>query len=236
MDVAHPVRSGHRAETAEAVGVGRLSVRGLTKRWGVLTVVDDVELALQPSTLVSLVGANGTGKTTFLRIVAGLIAPDAGTVAVDGLDPVRDRRRYQERIGFLSAAQTGLYARFSVARHLEYWASLAFVERSQRADAVDRMLDGFALRPIAAQRADRLSMGQRQRVRLAMTFLHEPRLVLLDEPRNSLDDEGREALVGVVTAFVERGGSVVWCAPGVEEVDAPVSRSLVLAHGRLVDG
>jgi ABC-2 type transport system ATP-binding protein len=233
--VAAGVHSAHRAAEREAHAVSgeRLEVRAVTKRWAGTPVLDDVSLALEPATLVSLVGSNGTGKTTLLRIVAGLIAPDAGTVSVEGLDPTRDRREYQRRIGFLSASQTGLYARFSVVHHLEYWARVSFVPRGRRAAAVERMLECFKLAPIARQRADRLSMGQRQRVRLAMTFLHDPQLVLLDEPRNSLDDEARTALLSVLAEFVSGGGTALWCAPTVDEVDARANRSFTLVAGRL---
>jgi ABC-2 type transport system ATP-binding protein len=233
--VAAGVHGAHRAAEREAQAVSgeRLDVRAVTKRWAGTAVLDDLSLALEPATLVSLVGSNGTGKTTLLRIVAGLIAPDAGTVSVEGLDPARDRREYQRRIGFLSAAQTGLYARFTVANHLEYWARVSFVPRGRRAEAVERALGRFDLAPIARQRADRLSMGQRQRVRLAMTFLHDPALVLLDEPRNSLDDEARGALLRVLDDFVSAGGTAVWCAPSADEVDAPATRSFTLVGGRL---
>lgn len=238
MRVGTSARIPSQAEGEPRPGVfaaERLAVRAVSKSWdrGRQRVLDAVDLVLEPGMLTSLVGSNGAGKTTFLRIVAGLIAPDSGTVTVDGLQPERDRREYQRRIGFLSAGQTGLYARFTVIQHLRYWARIAFVDRGRRAAAVERSLERFALEPIASKRADRLSMGQRQRVRLAMTFLHEPRLVLLDEPRASLDDDGRGALVATLDAFVGDGGAAIWCAPAADEIELPVAHALTLANGRL---
>jgi ABC-2 type transport system ATP-binding protein len=216
-------------------GTERLVVRGVCKSWnGVrFPILDSIELALEPGRLVSLVGANGAGKTTLLRIVAGLISPDTGTVVVDGLSPRSQRREYHRRIGFLTAGQSGLYARFSVQDHLEYWARIAFVPRRERRKAVDRTLRRFGLERMSTQRADRLSMGQRQRVRLAMTFLHDPSLVLLDEPHTSLDPDGLELLHEAVSTFVERGGTGIWCAPAAAEVHVSVDAALVLADGRL---
>ena len=162
-------------------------------------MLDDVALSLAPGTLASLTGVNGVGKTTLLRIVGGLIAPDSGTVTVDGLAVESQRREYQRRIGLLTAGQTGLYARLGARHHLELWARIAFVPRPERRERVERALGLFGLDGFATKRADRLSTGQRQRLRLAMTFLHEPRLVLLDEPATSLDAVGIETLRSAVS-------------------------------------
>jgi heme ABC exporter ATP-binding subunit CcmA len=210
-------------------------VRDVSKSWngGRDRILDSIALALAPGQLVSLVGANGAGKTTLLRIVAGLISPDAGTVAVDGLSPRSARREYHRRVGFLTAGQSGLYARFSVRDHLEYWARIAFVPRRQRRGAVERALQRFGLETMSAQRADRLSMGQRQRLRLAMTFLHDPSLVLLDEPHTSLDPDGLELLTEAVSGFVANGGTAIWCAPAAAEVQLRVDSAFMLADGRV---
>lgn len=227
---------GVQAARTPAIAGPRLAIRGVSKTWaqGGPKVLDDVDLVLGPGTLASLVGANGAGKTTLLRIVAGLISADGGSVAVEGLDPVADRRAYQQSIGFVPAGQTGLYARFSVRGHLAYWARIAFVRRSRRQEAIRRMIDSFELAEIAEQRVDRLSMGQRQRLRLAMGFLHEPCVVLLDEPRNSLDEQGRRALDKLLSGFLATGGTAVWCAPNRDEIDVPVAHALVLTNGRLM--
>lgn len=228
------IRVSNSTRGAHAVpNPARLDVVGVSKRWSGLPVLETVDLSLEPGTVAALVGDNGTGKTTLLRVVAGLIAPDGGSVAVDGFDPFRDRLEYQRRVGLVSAGSAGLYARFSVRRHLEHWACVAFVPRSQRGAAVTEALDLFALTDIADQRADRLSMGQRQRVRLAMGLLHEPKLVLLDEPANSLDGDGLDVLHHALARFVAAGGAVIWCAPTLDDVSVAVDQVYRLAGGRL---
>jgi ABC-2 type transport system ATP-binding protein len=212
----------------------RLRLSGICKTWSRRPILDSVDLALERGMLVALVGANGVGKTTLLRIVAGLIAPDSGTVRLDGIDVSAERREYQQSLGFLSAGQTGLYARLSVREQLEYWARIAFVPRPQRADAVGRAIERFALGDLCGQRVERLSMGQRQRVRLAMTFLHEPRLLLLDEPRTSLDPAGVDALSEVLSEFVSLGGTAIWCAPVAEDVSLPTARVYTLSEARVI--
>ncbi len=143
-------------------------------------------------------GRNGAGKTTLLRIATAILTPDAGTVTVDGLSSDSSWREYHRRIGFLSAGDRGLYNRFSVRGHLEYGARIAFVPRARRREAVDEALVRFGLTDLATRRADRLSQGQRQRLRLALTVVHDPKVLLLDEPRNSLDDEGLAMLTSAI--------------------------------------
>lgn len=217
----------------------RLLLRRVHKQWGQRTppVLDGVELALGVGEIAVLIGENGAGKTTLLRIVAGLIYPDSGEVELDGLDPRRNRVEYQRRIGFLSAGSTGLYARMSACRHVEFAARIAFVHGSRRTVACQDAIARFGLHEFAARRVDRLSMGQRQRVRLAMAFVHRPRLLLLDEPLNSLDERGAHDLSSALEDFRASGGTAICCAPtggepGAQLPDADLT--LRLERGRLL--
>jgi ABC-2 type transport system ATP-binding protein len=168
-------------------------------------------------------GRNGVGKTTLLRILSGILLPDDGNVRALGVDARADRRTYQRHVGFLSAGDRGLYARLAVRWQLEYWARIAFVPRAEREDVVAAAVEDFGLGPFMNRRVERLSLGQRQRVRLALAFLHEPCIALLDEPANSLDDEGVAALQKAAAAVTYRGGVVVWCSP-------PGGRDLIDSH------
>lgn len=220
-----------------SVGPVRLVLRAVTKTWPgqAIPVIDHVDLDVERGTLVSIVGNNGAGKTTLVRLIAGLITPDTGSVVVDGFDLRHTRRAYQERIGFLSASHGGLYARLSVRQHLDLWARLAYVPRPHRQSAIDGAIDRFDLQTLlAATRVDRLSMGQRQRLRLAMAFLHEPKLVLLDEPWNSLDEEGHRVLASALDTFVRGGGSAVCCSPTGTEIGSQADATYVVRSGKVV--
>lgn len=214
----------------------RLRLDGVSKRWRKHDppLLDGLNLDLPAAALALVVGENGVGKTTLLRIVAGIIAADGGRIEVDSLSPARNRRAYQRRIGFVSAGSVGLYARLSVAHHLELWARLAFVSPPERRASVDGALDRFELAPVAGRRTDRLSMGQRQRLRLALAFLHAPSLLVLDEPWTSLDASGVALLNGALTAFAAQGGSVLCCLPTGHDVRVPgVHVPYTLDAGRL---
>ena len=234
MTVTAPLDAQDLAR-GRAAGSVILEATGLTKRWGRGNepVLDGVDLALRGGSLIGLQGANGAGKTTLLRILGGLFLPDSGTVALDGLDPVRDRRAYQRRLGFLAAGQGGLYARLSAREHLNYWASIALLPAGERRAAVASTLDRFDFLSMSEKRADRLSTGQRQRLRLAMAFLHDPDVILLDEPSNSLDDAGLALLESLLQESTRTGKSVVWCAPSVSAASVHFDAVHQLVDGKL---
>lgn len=229
---------------AVAVGVaaaGRtsatlLEMRGITKDWRneEPPVLDGVDLVVPRGASVFVGGENGAGKTTLLRIACGLITPEAGHIEMAGLQPQRDRRAYQAAIGFLSAGNSGLYGRLTVHQHLDYWSRLAFLSGEIRLTAIARTQETFELDALHDRRVDRLSMGQRQRLRLAVTFLHGPKLVLLDEPVTSLDAKGTALLRAAVERITAAGGAAVVCAPDREYIAGmQFEPALTLEHGKL---
>jgi ABC-2 type transport system ATP-binding protein len=211
-----------------------LEIEGLHHSWKGprAPILEDVDLTLRAGQVTWIGGRNGVGKTTLLRLAAGILLAQQGSVRIGELTPFDRGSHYQRQIGFLSAGDRGLYARLRVTQQLDYWARLAYVPRSIRREIVEANVDRFGLRELADRRVDRMSMGQRQRVRLAMAFLHEPRVILLDEPRNSLDDEGFALLNDQVQCAAERGATVLWCSPRGDDqaVHCDVSYSLLEGH------
>ena len=232
---AHPpaAAAGSGAQPrSDASARDGLVVRAVSKRWGERVVLDAAELTIAPGSSAWIGGNNGVGKTTLLRVIAGLVAPDAGEVELGGLDPYRDRRRYQRNLGFLSAGDRGLYARLTVRQNMELWARLALLSRGACDVAVRRAGTAFALEELLDSRADRLSLGQRQRVRLALAFLHSPHLVLLDEPANSMDDAGLDLISAAIEELHRRDGMAIWCSPNRPPL-AQLTSGWVLRDGRL---
>ena len=212
-----------------------LSLRCVTKRWrgARVAVLDRVTLALEPATMTWIGGRNGVGKTTLLRIAAGLIEPDTGEVEVWGESARENRVRYQRLVSLLAAGDRGLYARLSVRGHLDFCARIAMLPRSELQRAVARAIEEFGLEELAGRRVDRISMGQRQRLRMAMAFLARPEIVLLDEPLTSLDADGAEILRCAIAEVLARDGAVLWCSPE-RELRARFDARFALEHGRLV--
>jgi ABC-type multidrug transport system ATPase subunit len=232
LSVTPPARAD---PPSPAPGESLLAVEGLCKHWRgrPLPTLDELDLDLDPGDVVSVTGRNGAGKTTLLRIIGGLVAPDRGRVRLDGMALGSRRRAYQRQIGLLTPGDRGLYARVTVARHLDLWARLALLDAQARAAAIESAHSGFDLGEIADLRVDQLSMGQRQRVRLALVFLHAPRLVLLDEPATSLDVEALGLVRGAVDDLARRGGTCLVVVPEGADPGIAVGRALVLRDGRL---
>ena len=214
-----------------------LKIQDLYHRWKgpKPPVLDGVDLTLGKGEVTWIGGRNGAGKTTLLRLAAGILLPQRGSVHIGDLSSDARGSAYQRRIGFLSAGDRGLQARMRVRQQLDYWARLAYVERERRADLVALNLERFGLVEFADRRVDRMSMGQRQRIRLAMAFLHEPQVILLDEPRNSLDDEGYELLAAQSALAAARGATVLWCSPRGEDRVIECDAGYSLEDGKLVE-
>jgi ABC-2 type transport system ATP-binding protein len=196
-------------------------------------ILDGVDMALGEGEVTWVGGRNGAGKTTLLRLAAGILLPQRGSVHIGDL-PSHARGTYQRKIGFLSAGDRGLQARMRVRQQLDYWARLAYVDPKRRPEMVALNLERFGLVEFADRRVDRMSMGQRQRIRLAMAFLHEPQVILLDEPRNSLDDEGYALLAAQSELAAARGATILWCSPRGEDRVIECDASYSLEEGKLV--
>jgi ABC-2 type transport system ATP-binding protein len=222
------------APTASAAEMP-LVLTSVTKSWRGNTqpVLDGVDLALAAGTLTWVGGANGAGKTTLLRIAAGLIAPDRGSAQVWGRSPSCDGARFRRLVAFLPAGDRGLYARLTVVQQLTLTARLWLLNPDHVEAIVDGAIEQFALRELARRRVDRLSMGQRQRVRLAATFMVAAPLVLLDEPLTSLDSDGAEMVRDAIEDVRSDGGAVLWCSPTGERPPCALDRALTLTNGTL---
>jgi ABC-2 type transport system ATP-binding protein len=213
-----------------------LRLKAISKRWrkDLPLVLDGLDLTLEPGKTTWVGGRNGIGKTTMLRVAAGLIEPDSGRAEVWGVAPDENRRRYQELVSFLPAGDRGLYARLTVRRQLEFWARIAMVPGERFRESVESAIETFELAELADRRVDRMSMGQRQRLRIAMTFLPEPEVVLLDEPLTSLDAEGAELLLAAIAQLLARDGALLWCSPSGEHLDISFDAHWMLERGTLV--
>jgi ABC-2 type transport system ATP-binding protein len=203
-----------------------LQASHLTRHFGERLAVDDVSFELSPGEVFALLGPNGAGKTTTLRMIAGLIAPTSGTVRVGGeaLTP-RTAAALRGRIGFLTEAP-GLWERLTVRRNLSTYARLQGLPTP--AAAVERMLDTFGLRDRAQEPAAHLSKGLKQRVALARTLLHDPPIVLLDEPTAGLDPQSARDVRELIVRLRADRHAVILSTHNLAEVERVADRVAVL--------
>lgn len=211
-----------------------LALEGVTKAWNGVPVLSEASLALAPGELAWLGGDNGTGKTTLLRIAAGVIRPSAGEIRVGGAAVRGHDPAVMSQIGYLPAGSGGLYARLSVWENVRLAASLSLIPRSALRDRIGAALARVGIEELAARRCDRLSQGQRQRVRLAATLVHRPPILLLDEPGTSLDEDGFATVQRLARETADAGGCVLWCAPGPEGSALDADVRLTIERGIVV--
>jgi ABC-2 type transport system ATP-binding protein len=205
---------------------------GLTRRFGAHVAVDGVSLRIEPGEAFGLLGTNGAGKTTFIRLVTGFLLPSSGRVEVDGLSPVTDAQAVHARLGY--AAETSrLYPELRVRGFLRFVGRARGLGGAALAQALERTLERFGLEPVAGRLVGNLSKGFQQRVSLAQAFLHEPPLLLVDEPTHGLDPLQQEDVRGVLRACRGRR-TVLLCTHDLDEARLLTERVAVLHRGRLV--
>lgn len=183
-------------------GAPVIAVKGLTKRFGARTVVDHLDLTVPRGAIYGFLGPNGSGKTTTIRMVCGLLKPDEGDGIVLGHDVLRDSARIKERVGYMTQ-RFSLYEDLSIRENLEFIARLYPLDR--RNERVDRALEDLGLAERAAQLAGALSGGWKQRLALAACMIHEPDLLLLDEPTAGVDPKARRDFWDQIRRFSAAG-------------------------------
>ena len=207
-----------------------LEINGLKKSFNLKPVLRGVDLFLDQGKCMALLGANGTGKTTLLRILAVLTKPDAGTVCIAGLDIERDPQQVQRMVGFVTH-QPYLYDELTAMENLLFFGRM-YAVKQVRARATE-LLQRVGLARRAGERVGALSRGQVQRLALARALLHSPRLLLLDEPDTGLDEEGNALLETLLREHIERGGTALFTTHNLERALSLSDRIGILSGGRV---
>ena len=207
-----------------------LVFEGVVKTYGALTAVDHLSFAVAAGEMFGLIGPDGAGKTTTIRLLCGLLHPDAGRIGVLGRDPVRDHRAITGEVGYLSQ-RFSLYGDLSVDENIAFFAEIHGL--SDYHARRDRLLDMTQLTPFRGRLADRLSGGMKQKLALACTLVHEPRVVLLDEPTTGVDPVSRREFWRLLSQFLAGGITIFMSTPYLDEAER-CSRVALLHEGRLL--
>src|SRR6266446_8244494 len=206
-----------------------IDVRHLRKCFGRRVAIEDLSLAVAPGEIFGLAGANGGGKSTALRLLAGLLVPDRGTGQVLGRDLLRGARQVRHQVGYLAQRST-LYPTVSVRENLRFRAAIFGVRAP--ADAAERQIDAFGLSKFAAACAEALSGGWRRQVDLAASLIHRPRVLLLDEPTAGLDPAARQAIWRRLITLSAQGTAIVLSTHDFVEAQR-CAHILLLSEGRI---
>lgn len=214
-----------------------IAVRGLTKRFGPRTVVDHVDLTVQPGRICGFLGPNGSGKTTTLRMICGLLIPDEGEGEVLGLDLATRRRAIKHQIGYMTQ-KFGLFSDLSIAENLEFIARVYRLDN--RKARVGAALERLGLASRSTQLAGKLSGGWKQRLALAAAVLHEPKILLLDEPTAGVDPQARREFWDQIHGLAREGMTVLVSTHYMDEAErcheiAYIAYGVMLARGTIAE-
>jgi ABC-2 type transport system ATP-binding protein len=216
---AHP-QSDHHVITFDRV----------TKRFGATTAVDQLSFFVDRGEMFGLIGPDGAGKTTTIRLACGLLRMDTGRIEVLGVDPVRGHRRVTNSVGYLSQ-HFSLYGDLSVDENVAFFAEIHGVR--DYAARRDRLLELTQLTPFRGRLAERLSGGMKQKLALACTLVHEPQVIVLDEPTTGVDPISRREFWKLLSEFLSHGITILLSTPYLDEAER-CSRVALLHEGHLL--
>ncbi len=216
----------------EPVQPAALSLAGLSKTFE-RPAVDDLDLTVRAGEFYALLGPNGAGKTTTLRMVVGLLTPDAGSISVFGTDALADPQAAKRMMAWVSD-EPMIYDKLTPLEYLEFVAGLWGIEADEAERNARELIDWLGLGPHADERCEGFSRGMRQKVALAGALVHDPRLIILDEPLTGLDAGTARQVKDVLQARVRAGGTVIMTTHILEVAERMAERIGVLANGRLI--
>jgi ABC-2 type transport system ATP-binding protein len=203
---------------------------GVSKSYGAVRALSEVSFSIARGEMFGIIGPDGAGKTTAIRIACGLLRPSAGTVRVLDHDPVREHRLVTGGIGYLSQ-RFSLYGDLTIDENIAFFAELHAVRGYK--PARDRLLAMTQLTPFRDRRADRLSGGMKQKLALACTLVHEPDVLILDEPTTGVDPVARREFWKLLSEFLSRGLTIVMSTPYLDEAER-CGRIVLLHEGRVL--
>lgn len=219
-------------EDDDSRGGPAIRARGLTKTFGTLTAVDDVDLTVAHRQVYGFLGPNGSGKSTSIRMLCGLLTPTAGEIEVLGLKIPAEAETLRQHIGYMTQ-QFSLFTDLSVRENLEFLAAVQNIPRRRAGPRIDELIEEYHFGDRADQLAGTMSGGQKQRLALAGAVIHQPELLFLDEPTSAVDPESRRDFWEKLFELTDAGTTILVSTHYMDEAER-CHRLAILDHGRLV--
>jgi ABC-2 type transport system ATP-binding protein len=210
-----------------------IETKNLTKNYGNLTAVNDLNLTIQDGDIFGFIGPNGAGKTTTMRILVTLLEPTRGRAFVNGLDVTRKGKKVRRMVGYMPDFM-GVYDDLKVFEYLEFFAAAFGIERKKRKSIVEGVLELTDLQSKQAATVDSLSRGMQQRLGLARVLIHDPKVLILDEPASGLDPRARIEIRELLRELKRMGKTVMISSHILSELEEICDHVGIIEHGRLV--
>jgi ABC-2 type transport system ATP-binding protein len=222
-----------RTTVADEPARGGIAARGVRRTFGKVVAVDEIDLEAPRGQVTALVGPNGAGKTTLLLVLATLLVPDAGEVSVAGFDPVQDPRRVRAAMGWMPDV-FGSYDTLTALEVLRFISSAYRIPKANQDTRARELLELVHLSEFADRQVHVLSRGQKQRLGLARALVHDPAVLLLDEPAAGLDPRSRIELRGILRGLAAEGRTVLVSSHILSELEEMADRVVLVDRGRTV--
>ncbi|MHC4475859.1 MAG: ABC transporter ATP-binding protein [Planctomycetota bacterium] len=210
-----------------------IETKGLTKYYGNLGALVDLSLTINAGDIFGFIGPNGAGKTTTMRILATLLEPTRGTALIDGLDVTKRGKRVRRRVGYMPDFM-GVYDDLKVFEYLEFFAAAFGIERRKRKSIVEGVLELTDLKSKRAAAVDSLSRGMQQRLGVARVLIHDPKVLILDEPASGLDPRARIEIRELLRELRRMGKTIMISSHILSELEEICDHVGIIEHGRLV--
>jgi ABC-2 type transport system ATP-binding protein len=224
--------SADRRELKKGSPAEMIVAAGVSRSFGALTAVSDVSFSLPDGGIFGLVGSDGAGKTTLLRLVATMLAPSSGALTVAGRDVLRERAAVKELIGYMPQ-RFGLYSELTVAENLDFFMDIYGITGAERRRRRERYLGFSNLLPFVERRAGDLSGGMKQKLGLACVLVHEPRVLILDEPTNGVDPVSRQEFWQILADMKQAGMTILVSTAYLDEGER-CDRLLMMHNARIL--
>ena len=209
-----------------------VEINGLTKRYGEFTALDSLTLSVSRGTILGLIGPNGAGKTTTIKILVGLARPTSGSARIAGVDCVREARRIKHLVGYLPD-KFGAYDNMRVHEYLDFFGAAFGIPRRKRAARIEEVLETTGTGWMRDRYVEALSHGMQQRVGIARTLLHDPEVLILDEPANGLDPQARVEMRELLLHLAAMGKTLIVTSHILPELSRICSQVAIMTHGKL---
>lgn len=209
-----------------------IEIRNLSKRYGALTAVDDISFTVSPGQVLGFLGPNGAGKSTTMKMITGFLTPTAGSVTVSGHDVESDPLAAKACMGYLPEGAPS-YGEMTVRGFLEFIADVRDLSGDRRRTRLDDVIGRLQLNGVLEQMIETLSKGFKRRVGLAQALLHDPQVLILDEPTDGLDPNQKHQVRGIINDMA-KDKIIVISTHILEEVDAVCNRAIIISGGKLL--
>jgi ABC-2 type transport system ATP-binding protein len=210
-----------------------IETKNLTKNYGTLTAVDDLNLTIKEGDIFGFIGPNGAGKTTTMRILVTLLEPTRGSAFINGLNVTKDGKKVRRLVGYMPDFM-GVYDDLKVFEYLEFFAAAFGIERKKRKSIVEGVLELTDLESKKSATVDSLSRGMQQRLGLARVLIHDPKVLILDEPASGLDPRARIEIRELLRELKRMGKTIMISSHILSELEEICDNVGIIEHGRLV--